>query len=746
MIRIPAFKAHLHIEVLAGEGVIVLAEEKLHILRGTGYEKVVPLIDGLRSTDDIVDALNGSVEAARVYYVMTLLETKGHIGEAAPEIAPAVAAFWHAAGIDAVVATRLLSNKFVSVRTLGSADSSALLRTLRDMSVAVATSEPADLLVVLTDDYLHPDLADINQLALAQSRPWLLVRSTGPELWLGPLFTPGHGACWHCLQQRLQRNRHGHRFVAERHHDSSTYPSTALGALPSAQAAACEMAAVATLQFLAGAAHGLTDRMLSLRWNGMETATHTLVRRPHCPCCGTAEMPPLQPLRLKSGKAGFTHDGGHRSVTPETTLNKYAHLVSSITGAVKMLEAVTSDNDIAHVYIAGSNHASKMDRLHHLMQGLRNFSGGKGVSKMQAKCSALCEALERYSGEYTGSERRQERAFQDWPAGDAIHPRELMFCSDRQYAERDLWNKKESRFNFVPAALDDSAVVDWSPIWSLSEQRHKFIPTQYLYYRAPARDGDWTSYCLGCSNGNASGNTIEEAILQGFFELVERDAVALWWYNRLRRPGVDLQAFNEPYLALIKEHYASKYRRKVWALDLTFDLGIPVFIAISAEADGGRILFGFGCHFDGRIALQRAFAEMNQMVVSFNSIEANDDGHDAELGAWLRDATLENQAYLRPDADLPHKRLADYPVQHSGEFLADIEHCRSLIEAQGMEMLVLDQTRTDVGLPVVKVVVPGLRHFWARHAPGRLYDVPVKLGLLSRPLREDELNPIPIFI
>jgi oxazoline/thiazoline synthase len=62
-----------------------------------------------------------------------------------------------------------------------------------------------------------------------------------------------------------------------------------------------------------------------------------------------------------------------------------------------------------------------------------------------------------------------------------------------------------------------------------------------------------------------------------------------------------------------------------------------------------------------------------------------------------------------------------------------------------MEMLVLNQTRSDVNLPVVKVVVPGLRHFWARFAPGRLYDVPVRQGWLPRPLAEDELNPTPMF-
>ena len=61
-----------------------------------------------------------------------------------------------------------------------------------------------------------------------------------------------------------------------------------------------------------------------------------------------------------------------------------------------------------------------------------------------------------------------------------------------------------------------------------------------------------------------------------------------------------------------------------------------------------------------------------------------------------------------------------------------------------MELLVLDQTRPDIGMPVVRVVVPGLRHFWQRFAPGRLYDVPVEMGRCDSPLAEDELNPVPV--
>jgi len=64
----------------------------------------------------------------------------------------------------------------------------------------------------------------------------------------------------------------------------------------------------------------------------------------------------------------------------------------------------------------------------------------------------------------------------------------------------------------------------------------------------------------------------------------------------------------------------------------------------------------------------------------------------------------------------------------------------------GLETLVLDLTRPDVDLNVVKVTVPGLRHFWPRFAPGRLYDVPVRLGWRERALDEAQLNPFPLFL
>jgi ribosomal protein S12 methylthiotransferase accessory factor len=72
---------------------------------------------------------------------------------------------------------------------------------------------------------------------------------------------------------------------------------------------------------------------------------------------------------------------------------------------------------------------------------------------------------------------------------------------------------------------------------------------------------------------------------------------------------------------------------------------------------------------------------------------------------------------------------------------AQVEACVEVARRAGYDFLVRDQTRPDVEVPVVRVIVPGLRHFYMRFGPGRLYDVPVKMGLLDQPLREDELTP-----
>ena len=332
--------------------------------------------------------------------------------------------------------------------------------------------------------------------------------------------------------------------------------------------------------------------------------------------------------------------------------------------------------------------------------------------------------------------------------GSALYLNDCLLFSERQYQERDLRNAGGSRFQFIPVPFTSDAEVEWSPVWSLTRREVRYLPTSFCYYGYP-QPADQT-YCMACSNGCAAGNILEEAILQGFLELVERDSVALWWYNRVRRPGVDLESFDEPYLEKLRS-FLRGHGRDFWAIDLTSDLGIPVFAAITRRTDSPveQIVLGFGAHLDAKLALLRAVTEMNQMLSS-PLLEAphkgaDKDPVDPETAHWLQTATTANQPYLVA-AEEAMRTAAFYTQSWRDDVAEDVRACQVIVERAGMEMLVLDQTRPEVGLPVAKVIVPGLRHFWARLGPGRLYDVPVQLGWLPRPFAENELNPIAMFL
>jgi ribosomal protein S12 methylthiotransferase accessory factor len=381
--------------------------------------------------------------------------------------------------------------------------------------------------------------------------------------------------------------------------------------------------------------------------------------------------------------------------------------------------------------------------------GLRQRNSGKGKTDQQARVSGLCEALERYSGIFQGDERRQTARYRELGEA-AIQPAACLLFSAAQYRQRQDWNTTNSGYNFVPDPFDEEQAIEWTPVWSLSHHGVKYVPTAFCYYNYPLPPGH--RFCRGDSNGNAAGNTLEEAILQGFMELVERDGVALWWYNRVPRPAVDLASFDEAYFQAYTAYYAQR-GREVWGLDLTSDLTIPVFAAVSRRTDpaGEALVFGFGAHLDPLIGILRALTEMTQSLGYFDAWETPDASPDMEADLreamqWWREATLAQHPYLAPAPQVPVRTARQYPRQWSEELRQDVETCVALAAQQGLETLVLEETRPDIGLPVVKVIVPGLRHFWRRLAPGQLYTVPARLGWLPVPLPEEQLNPTSMFL
>jgi bacteriocin biosynthesis cyclodehydratase domain-containing protein len=743
MIEYPTFKSSFHVEAVDPEGVFLLSERGHFVLKGPLYCRLAPWLNGRHTTDEIVDALAGEASPAEVYYAVARLEDKGYVVEAASAFPADRVEFWHALGLDAPDSERRLQNTTVQLAGFGGVPLDPFASALA--ALEVRTSDEGDFAVALTDDYLRKDLEEFNAAALMSGRPWLLVKPVGTVIWIGPVFRAGETACWECLAQRLRANRQVLMYLHRKQGISTPFP-ICRGTLSATLNTALGLAALETVKAIADAdRQGLNETLITLDLHTLATQRHRLVRRPQCPRCGDpayrSDQQPV-PVRLESRKKHFTADGGHRTASPEKTLERYEHHVSEITGAVTRLTASPVDEDgLLRVYGAGHNQAMEYDSLRFLRQGLRSHSGGKGITNAQAKASGLCEALERYSGCFQGHEIRRTSSYRQL-GSIAIHPNACMLYSERQYQNRDEWNARGSPYVYVSAPLDDEKEVQWTPVWSLTAQEFKYLPTDYLYYGY--RDIDQIQ---ADSNGNAAGNTLEEAIIQGFMELVERDSVAIWWYNRLRRREVDLVSFEDRYIHEVIGQYR-KMNREIWVLDITSDLGIPAFAAVSRRMgqSGELILFGFGAHFDPRIGLLRSLTEVNQSAAIVKGLDGVDDmDFDPVLKQWWQVATVANQPYLVPDGTTPRCR-SDYDSWWSDDVREDVLRCQEIVERQGMEMLVLDQTRPDIGLPVVKVIVPGLRHFWTRFAPGRLYDVPVKMGWLEQPLTEDQLNPMAMML
>ncbi|XXT20160.1 TOMM precursor leader peptide-binding protein [Sorangium sp. So ce429] len=747
----PRLKGSLHCQTVDECTVVLLDEVDCSRLDGRIYPSLLPLLDGRRTVPELMQTLMAQdVPPPELLYALKVLEDGQYLVEGDADIDPAIAAFWHTRGVSAAMARSRQENARVSVVAVGAVSPEPLLGALHSAGVSIAPE--GALRVAVVDDYLREELADINAKMIEEGRSWLLFKPVGRFVWLGPIFRPGRTGCWACLEQRLRCNRQMDEFLnrVSGHAgplvlSKADHPATSRAVHHLAAAQIAEVLALEASSVLDGA-------VVTFDTMKLETERHALTRRPQCSACGDGAYFSRAPRRveLTSRPKAFTADGGHRSALPSTTYERLRHQVSPITGVVTCLTRFDeqSANGLTFAYSAGHNFAMPNDDIQALFTNLRSRSGGKGMTDIQAKVSAIGEAMERYSGVWRGDEHTVVGTLEQL-GDEAIHPNSIMLLSEAQYRDRREWNAAHgSRFHHVPMPFDRRCEMSWTPIWSLTNHRYKLIPSAYCFFGHP--DQTRLYQCLCDANGNSAGNTLEEAILQGFMELVERDCVALWWYNRVQRPGVDLDSFALPYVAELRRYY-SGIHRELHVLDMTSDLGIPAFAAVSRRTDrrAEDIVLGFGAHFDPSVALLRAITEVNQFLPTVWRTDEKGDTiywfHDKEAIRWWKTATFTDQPHLLPDPRVPLRRAEDYVDRSSPDLLGDVQTCVELARDRGLEVFVLDQTQPDVGLSVAKVIVPGMRHFWKRFGPGRLYDVPVKLGWLAAPRREDELNPIGIF-
>jgi ribosomal protein S12 methylthiotransferase accessory factor len=509
-----------------------------------------------------------------------------------------------------------------------------------------------------------------------------------------------------------------------------------LAVLPAAVIGVCNLTAVLVARHLAASGTGEVSpsALMELDLESLETTAHRVVKRPQCPVCGDGDWMQrvgLEPLPLDTTRAPIESDGGYRTCTPSKTFERHRHLISPLTGAVTHVRPMP-DRHTETRAVYSSGYLLCPQRFEGKTHVFDKPCAGKGRSHEQARASALCEALERVSSVYQGDEARLSSTLHAL-GNSAVHPDCLQHFSERQFARRDEQNRRtlDARRR-IPLPFDSRATIDWTPAWRLDGAACRYVPLAYCYAETLGASG--RLFCDHNPNGTASGNCLEEAILHGFLELVERDAAAIWWYNELAQPAVALSAFGDPFFDNLVAEYAA-LGFSVWVLSLTHDLGIPAFVAVAHRKGRSAFTFGFGCHFSAKQGIVRALTELNQVF---------DPGERRTSAGHLGDPPA--KPYLFPDPTQEPLTPDVLPeIKHRTLFHA-IEHSRQIVANAGLELMVVNKTRPDFGLSVAQVIVPGLRHFWPRFAPGRLYSVPERLGRLAQANREETLNPLELLL
>src|SRR6266700_5367500 len=601
----PNFTAYL----LPPDVVCFYSEDRKFFLHGELYCALVSAIArGGKSHHQLVGELARTFPSDKIEEALARLIERRYVVPDTIESDAVVAGYWASLGLPQEAAEKNLANCRVRIQSIDVKGATELGAALGELGVRIVTRS-ADLTVTLVNDYLERQLVELNQQRVADKTPWILVQPSGVFPLVGPLFKPGHTACWTCLFDRMIRNREIKGFLDRGPAQPVAVSPLARNTLGQSgiQFAAVEIAKAIATDFRTD----LRDHIVSFDLMGTTIARHYVTARPQCPTCGNKKLlnprRAAEPMTLGPGSKLIVTSGGYRTVSSRATVARFKRHVSPLTGVVKRLDRIEADLPMNTNFFAQHNFSAPAQNVDQLRAGLTGGSFGKGSTAEQGEASALMEAIERYSGIFQGDEIRVTRRFPDFPPGDAILPNDVLLYSGAQ-SESQTSAEDSNNSLLNPAHFDPSARIEWSPVWSLRDQRFRYLPTSlmYFFYGVPlAYHAD--------SNGCAAGNTIEEAIVQGFLELVERDAYAIWWYNRSQRSGVDLSQFDDSYIRDLQAQLAEA-GRKLWVLDVTSDLGIPTYVAILHWVQNAleNIEFGSGAHFDSRIAMLRSLTELNQ--------------------------------------------------------------------------------------------------------------------------------------
>ena len=371
---------------------------------------------------------------------------------------------------------------------------------------------------------------------------------------------------------------------------------------------------------------------------------------------------------------------GIRVMPPEETLKRVLPLLEK--AGMDPIEDITDrDNLGIPVYSVYRKRTAK---------GTFGNYNGKGATPEQAKASAVMEAMERYSAEQRESDEV------------AYGTLEQMRDSGMPYVEpADL---------ILPArvlGMVESAEIAWTCCYDIMRGEEVWVPACAVFYPYYP-DGDLQLFRYH-TNGIASGNTIEEAILHAMFEVIERDAWSI--AESFNRTNADVIVDDRDSVPgkLLKnfEDAGVKIRLK----DLTTDVGVTTIGASSDDIktkDPEMLDIGVGTHLNPEIAAIRALTEVAQSRTTHK--------HGLKVNAELQKRTREMGYERVKEANAlwyhdskKEIELSSMKDESTEYVLDDIEIVLGKLMDAGFDRVIIaDLTRPEIDVPTVRAIIPGM--------------------------------------
>ena len=372
--------------------------------------------------------------------------------------------------------------------------------------------------------------------------------------------------------------------------------------------------------------------------------------------------------------------GTHRVIAPKQTIENNEDKLK-IAGITRIADITDLDRIGMPIYTAIRPTAE---------DGAVSIYGGKGISKDHAKASAMMEGFERYSAEKQDCDETITASLDEISdLGNYINPVSLNLPKDF---------KKEA-INLMQ--------LEWSISKDIISGEDYYIPTNAVYHPY-IHDNQVQSLFKSNTNGLASGNILEEAILHGMLEVIERDAWSIFELTHKNYAQIDLDSIESETVNDVIEKFESE-GIKIKLMDFTADVKIPT-IAASADdtvtKDAGLLTLGMGTHLDPEVAVLRALTEVAQS----RATQINGAREDTVRADFAREAGYErmkriNKFYFKEEDE--KIRLSDIANKGTSSITKDIEIVKNELIANDIDkILYVDLTRPELDVSVVRVIIP----------------------------------------